>query len=135
MPTLTIAAKAPFLAYPAIIASEFVKADSGAEISLDIVDEKSAAAGADVSAAFTVDGKTTAGETEVLQVLASLAPSIAATAKESAEWVQFALSKLANKNFKALTADLEKLDAHLNFRSFIVGHKVSLADIAVWGVM
>ncbi|KAM9886014.1 hypothetical protein OXX79_014451, partial [Metschnikowia pulcherrima] len=77
----------------------------------------------------------TAGETEVLQVLASLAPSIAATAKESAEWVQFALSKLANKNFKALTADLEKLDAHLNFRSFIVGHKVSLADIAVWGVM
>ncbi|QBM88944.1 glutamyl-tRNA synthetase [Metschnikowia aff. pulcherrima] len=135
MPTLTIAAKAPFLAYPAIIASEFVKADSGAEITLDIVDEKSAAAGADVSAAFTVDGKTTAGETEVLQVLASLAPSIAGTAKESAEWVQFALSKLANKNFKALTADLEKLDAHLNFRSFIVGHKVSLADIAVWGVM
>ena len=45
------------------------------------------------------------------------------------------MGKLANKNFKALAADLEKLDTHLNFRSFIVGYSYSLADIAVWGVL
>lgn len=136
MPSLTVAAKAPFLAYSALIAAEFVKAESDVSIDIQYVDEKSAAAGSpDASAAFTVDDKVTAGEKDVLQILASLAPSLAASAKDSAKWADFALDKLANKNFKALAADLETLDAHLNFRSFIIGHAVTLADIAVWGVL
>ncbi|GEQ67173.1 hypothetical protein JCM33374_g836 [Metschnikowia sp. JCM 33374] len=135
MPTLTVAAKAPFIAYSSIIASEFVKAESDASLAVEFVDEKTAHASSDVSVAFTIDDKVTAGEPDVLQVLASLAPSLSATAKSSATWVQFALDKLANKNFKALAAELEILEAHLNFRSFILGHEISLADIAVWGVL
>lgn len=134
MPTLTIASKAPFIAYPSIIASEFVKAESKADLSVEYVDEK-AVDSSDATASFTIDGKLSAGEADVLQILASLAPSISETAKESSSWVTFALEKLANKNFKALATDLETLDSHLNFRSFIVGHSLSLADIAVWGVL
>ncbi|OBA16990.1 glutamyl-tRNA synthetase [Metschnikowia bicuspidata var. bicuspidata NRRL YB-4993] len=135
MLTLTVAAKAPFLAYASIIAAGFVRAESDVAVALEYVDDKSASASTDVSAVLTVDGQTTAGEPEILHVLASLVPSIAATTQQSDAWVQFALHKLANKNFKALASDLEKLDAHLNFRSFMLGHQVSLADIAVWGVL
>lgn len=130
MPTLTVAAKAPFLAYASIIAANFV---TESEVTVEYVDEKATAG--DAAASLKVDDKLIDGQSDVLQVLASLAPSLAFTAKDSASWVSFALDKLANKNFKALAVDLEKLDAHLNFRSFMLGHEVSLADVAVWGVL
>lgn len=135
MSTLTVAAKAPFIAYSSLIAAEFVKAETGADIAVQIVDEKTAVTLADVPVAFTAGDKTVQGDADVLQALASLVPSLASDAENSVSWVQFALEKLANKNFKALAADLEKLDAHLNFRSFVLGHQVTLADIAVWGLL
>lgn len=130
MATLTVAAKAPFIAYSALIAAEFASS-----VTVEIVDEKSAESGKDVTAKLVSGGNTYSGEIDVLNALASQTPAIASGQKESASWIQFALEKLANKNFKALATDLEKLDAHLNFRSFIVGHTYSLADIAVWGVL
>lgn len=134
MATLTVAAKAPFIAYSAIIAAEFFNEESDSPLVVEFVDDKSVLAdGATVS--FSYNGKVTGGEAEVLKEIAQLTPSIAETAASSTEWVSFALAKLANKNFKALAADLEKLDAHLAFRSFVNGYAFSLADIAVWGVL
>lgn len=134
MATLTVAAKAPFIAYSTIIASEFVKAESDVSLTVEFVDEKSVGE-ADATAKFVTAEKTYVGELEALKGLSTLIPSIASSVDASATWVQFALEKLANKNFKALSVDLEKLDAHLNFRSFMVGYSFSLADIAVWGVL
>ncbi|QFZ29007.1 putative glutamate-tRNA synthetase [Clavispora lusitaniae] len=135
MATLTVAAKAPFIPYSTIIASEFVKAETDVSLTVEFVDEKSVESGSDATAKLVVGEKTYSGELESLKGLAALIPSISSSVDSSLSWVEFALGKLANKNFKALAADLEKLDAHLNFRSFIVGYSYSLADIAVWGVL
>ncbi|EEQ40475.1 glutamate--tRNA ligase [Clavispora lusitaniae] len=135
MATLTVAAKAPFIPYSTIIASEFVKAETDVSLTVEFVDEKSVESGSDATAKLVVGEKTYSGELESLKGLAALIPSISSSVDSSLSWVEFALGKLANKNFKALAADLEKLDTHLNFRSFIVGYSYSLADIAVWGVL
>lgn len=135
MASLNIAAKAPFIAYSAIIAGEFYSAEAKDTLVVEYIDDKTAQADADVTCTFTHNGKNTAGEEAVLRTIAAATPSLAASAESSAPWVQFALTKLANKNFKALAADLEKLDAHLTFRSFVNGYAFSLADIAVWGVL
>lgn len=132
MSSLTIAAKAPFIAYSALIAAEFAKAESNT-LAVEFVDEKSV--GKDATAEVKIDGKTYTGELDTLKALAALTPSIAKSSDASTSWIEFALEKLANKNFKALATDLEKLDAHLNFRSFTVGYSFSLADIAIWGVL
>lgn len=134
MSSLTVAAKAPFLAYSALIASEFAKAESEA-VSVEFVDDKSADSSKEVNVKLTQTGQTVLGEQKVLAALASGIPSLKSTVLDSEFWVKFATEKLANKNFKALATDLEKLDAHLNFRSFVVGYGYSLADIAVWGVL
>lgn len=133
MATLTIAAKAPFIAYSSIIAAEFAKAESSTDVTTVFVDQASVEK--NVTTKLEIGDKTYQGELEVLQGFATLAASVAKSADASTSWIQFAVEKLANKNFKALATDLEKLDAHLNFRSFVVGYSFSLADIAVWGVL
>lgn len=133
MATLTIAAKAPFIAYSSIIAAEFAKAESSTDVTTMFVDQASVEK--NVTTKLEIGDKTYQGELEVLQGFATLAASVAKSADASTSWIQFAVEKLANKNFKALATDLEKLDAHLNFRSFVVGYSFSLADIAVWGVL
>lgn len=135
MATLTIAAKAPFIAYTPIIASGFVNSESDKSVTVEFVDDKSVESGKDVTAKFTNDGKTVEGELEAAQALIALTSQIDQGGDNASEWAKFAVEKLANKNFKALAADLEKLDAHLNFRSFIVGYTLTLADVAIWGVL
>lgn len=134
MATLTVAAKAPFIAYSALIASEFA-AEADFPVVVEIVDEKTAESGKDVTAKLTVGEKTYSGEPDILNAFAANVAALSQGQAESAAWIQFALEKLANKNFKGLATDLEKLDAHLNFRSFVVGHAYSLADVAIWGVL
>lgn len=129
MGNLTVAAKAVFLPYSALIVGEFLSSEMQDAPAVSYVDETTV----DGKAAITLDA--VSGEKEVLRALAQNTPSLTGSVDSSDVWVQFALDKLANKNFKTLAADLEKLDAHLNFRSFLVGHGVSLADIAVWGVL
>ncbi|GBL51446.1 glutamate-tRNA_ligase [Candidozyma auris] len=133
MATVTVAAKAPFIAYSAIIAAEFVNSTTDKAITVEFVDDKSVEAGKDATVKYAAHDKAVYGDIEVLNELTSLSPSINAVSDFT--WVNFAFEKLANKNFKALATDLEKLDAHLNFRSFIVGHSISVADVAVWGVL
>lgn len=135
MATLTVAAKAPFIAYTPIIASEFVNSENKHSVNVEFVDEKSVVSGKDVTAKFSNGSSTTEGELAAAQALIALTDSISEGGADATQWAQFAMDKLANKNFKALAADLEKLDAHLNFRSFISGYSLTLADVAVWGVL
>ncbi|VVT50812.1 uncharacterized protein SAPINGB_P002888 [Magnusiomyces paraingens] len=56
--------------------------------------------------------------------------------KYSDEWIKFAFSSLIVKDFKQITPALEKLESHLNFRSFVVGtYTPNIADAAVWGTL
>lgn len=130
MASLTVAAKAPFLAYSALIAAGFL------EFVPDITYLDETTVGSDKSTVSYNDGNNSIdGEVNVLDFIARKSSSVSSTVIASREWILFAVDKLANKNFKTLTIELEKLDAHLNLRSFVVGHSVSAADIAVWGVL
>ena len=129
--SLTIAAKAPVVAYDALTAAAFVNSETDSSITVDFVDEKAV----DGASVVLKAGTETVKDGAVVEKLASEFPEVLVGAGQSAEWVQVASSELVVKDFKKLAVSLEKLDAHLNLRSFIVGYSVSVADIAVWGAL
>ncbi|CAG89749.1 DEHA2F23012p [Debaryomyces hansenii CBS767] len=134
--SLTVAAKAPLVAYPSLIGVGFIDAsDSEISIPIEFVDEKTVDSTDAGVKLVTPEGKTYSNQLDILNYLAEKFPSILGEQAKSQEWVKFALDKLSNKNFKELAGDLEKLDAHLNFRSFVIGYSYSLADVAIWGVL
>lgn len=136
--TLTVAAKAPLVPYGSLIATEFVNRSNGdGKIDLQVVDQKSVDS-ADANSASkltTSDGKEIKGEADVLKELGKLFPDVLQEVSKSQDLIDTAQNNLSIKNFKELATHLEKLDAHLNFRSFMLFHKCTVADIAVWGVL
>ena len=134
---LTVAGKAPTIPYPALIAVFFINSSNkDISIPVEFVDEKLATKEGSASIKLVnPGGETFVDQLDALDYLAQTIPDIIKEKGKSQPWVKFALEKLYNKNFKDLALDLEKLDAHLNFRSFVVGYQVTLADIAVWGVL
>lgn len=137
---LTIAAKARLVAFPELIAAALVNHyEPTSPITFSFVDEplveKSAA---DSTAAITIGGKTSFGPAAFF-ALAETFPSALygkdAKTKYSDEWIKFAFKELTVKDFKQVTPALEKLESHLNFRSFIVGYTPNIADAAVWGAL
>ncbi|ODQ57702.1 hypothetical protein WICANDRAFT_65048 [Wickerhamomyces anomalus NRRL Y-366-8] len=129
--TLTVAAKAPVVAYPALIAAAFVNSQTETAIKIDFVDEKAV----DKAAVKLTKGDETFVDNQALEKLAADFPKVLLEGDASKEWIKFAAEELTIKDFKKLSVSLEKLDAHLNYRSYIVGYKPSLADIAVWGYL
>ncbi|ODV94262.1 hypothetical protein PACTADRAFT_35068 [Pachysolen tannophilus NRRL Y-2460] len=125
--SLVLAAKAPIVAYASLIAAAFINTEkSDTSINVSFVDEKAP------------EVKLSQGDKVIATDNNSVFNHLVGLSKIStdnlSEWIEFS-SKLTTKDFKLLSVELEKLDSHLNFRSFIVGHKVSASDIAVWGVL
>ncbi|KAH3679437.1 hypothetical protein WICMUC_000982 [Wickerhamomyces mucosus] len=127
--TLAIAAKAPIVAYPALIAAAFINTQTDATVKIDFIDEKDVEG---ASSKLTKGDESFKGD-QVLDKLASDFPSVLIGAEASKEWIEFGQNELSVKDFKKLSVSLEKLDAHLNYRSFVLGYRTSLADIAAWG--
>ncbi|GBB83543.1 hypothetical protein RclHR1_10240004 [Rhizophagus clarus] len=50
-------------------------------------------------------------------------------------WVDFATDKLKTNDFKILEAAFDEINHHLTLRTFLVGYKLSLADIIIWGAL
>lgn len=132
--SIQVAAKAPLIDYPLLAAREFLNS-ADQTIDVDFVDGKTV--GTDGSAGQLLkDGDVVASNAGVaLDLLAKSFPTLLIAPEASDEWVQFAYEKLTNKNFKELSVSLEKLESHLNFRSYIIGYRITLADIAVWGCL
>ncbi|KAI7850562.1 tRNA synthetases class I, catalytic domain-containing protein [Circinella umbellata] len=49
------------------------------------------------------------------------------------QWLDFAETKLATSDFKALDGSFKELNKYLTLRSYLVGYQPSLADFVVWG--
>lgn len=134
---LTVAGKAAAIPYPTLIAVFFVNSsDTDVSIPVEFVDDKSV--DKKIPSAIklvTPSGETFIDQLDALDYLAQTFPQVLLEKSKSQEWVKLALEKFYTKNFKDLATDLEKLDAHLNFRSYIIGYQVTLADIALWGVL
>ncbi|ODQ63264.1 glutamyl-tRNA synthetase [Nadsonia fulvescens var. elongata DSM 6958] len=135
--TLSLAAKAPVVGYADLIAATIINgADSTITISYvdaPLVDKDNK----ESTAVLKADGEAIVGVEAVLKVLGEKFPVIYGkdAAKLSDEWISWAFQNLTVRDFKTLTPSLEKLESHLNFRSFIVGYAPTIADIAVWGVL
>ncbi|KAI5949585.1 GUS1 [Candida jiufengensis] len=135
---LSIAGKAAAIPYPTLIAVYFINAsDSEVSIPVEFIDEKSVdSSNATASIKLvTPGGETFIDQIDALDYLAQTFPEILKEKSKSQEWVKLAIDKFYSKNFKELATDLEKLDSHLNFRSYLIGYQITLADIAMWGVL
>ncbi|KAG2222556.1 hypothetical protein INT45_002687 [Circinella minor] len=51
------------------------------------------------------------------------------------QWLDFAETKLATSDFKALDGSFKELNKYLTLRSYLVGYQPSLADFVVWGAL
>lgn len=127
---LTVAAKAQQVAYPAYLVANYVNAAKTIDglIEIEIVDDKEV--GAEKSNVIYTSGSHLAsGQAAVIdQLVKEFKLTVG-----NAEFIPFALEKLYNKNFGVLKDDLEKINSHLNLRSFIDGYTVTVSDIVVWG--
>lgn len=138
---LTVAAKATIPGYASLIGAALVNAnEASSPIDLSFVDdaviEKDNSDSTVVLESVT-DGSKIYGNEKALRFLDgkySLSGP-AGDAQLIDEWVKFAFEALTIRDFKSLTPSLEKLESHLNFRTFIVGYTRTLADIALWGVL
>lgn len=134
--TLKIAGKAPAVDYALLTASAFVNTSNEGDIKLDFFDTKEISKEVPSSAQLLKgDESISTNPVEILAYLATTFPNVLLAKEESQEWVNFSYEKLLVKDFKKLSIALEKLEAHLNLRSFIVGYKITVADIAIWGAL
>lgn len=136
---LTLAAKAQLNGFPQLIAAAIINhAEPTSPIDVFIVDAPLVDKDVADSSVVLKSGDSTTYGAAAFDVLTSKFESILYgkdKSHKSDEWTKFAAESLSKKDFKLLTPSLEKLEAHLNFRSFIVGHAPSVADISVWGTL
>ncbi|ODV85876.1 hypothetical protein CANARDRAFT_7239 [[Candida] arabinofermentans NRRL YB-2248] len=134
--SLEIAGKAPLIDYAVLIATAFINsADDSTAIKVDFIDDKIISKDSPSTFKLTTKDQSYTSNVDALNALASDFPEIILAKEQSQHWITFANEKLIIKDFSKLAVNLEILESHLNFRSFLIGHKVSLADIAVWGAL
>lgn len=52
---------------------------------------------------------------------------------QQADFLSLAKTLLTTNAYPDVVAALDKLDDHLAYRTFLVGHSLNIADLAVWG--
>lgn len=124
MAKLTLASKAPVVAYSELIAARLTNAVKPGTIEIDFVEDKKASPA-------TFEGNSN----DVLKTIVESFPEAFKGGFDGCEkWSQFASEELVVKNFQKLSVSLDKLDAQLNLRTFLLGGtSYSPADIACWG--
>ncbi|EKM55113.1 uncharacterized protein PHACADRAFT_173184 [Phanerochaete carnosa HHB-10118-sp] len=119
---LTVSSSASPFPYAAVAAATYTQK---AEVKFD-----ESAAG--ISLEF--NGSTFASEDEIVRLLAKEAGLADDSAKTQA-FFELAKKLLAVTAFPELVATLDSLDNHLAFRTFLVGHQLTAADLIVWGAL
>ncbi|KZS88349.1 glutamate-tRNA ligase [Sistotremastrum niveocremeum HHB9708] len=79
-----------------------------------------------------VDGKEIIAESDILEALARKS-NILGDSTKSAALLALAKTLPTITSFPDLVAGLDTLDDHLAYRTFLVGHTLTVADFAVWG--
>ncbi|EMD38118.1 hypothetical protein CERSUDRAFT_113249 [Gelatoporia subvermispora B] len=85
-------------------------------------------------ASLELNGSKITAEDEIVQALAKAGGLSDDSAKTQA---YFALAKKlpTTTAFPELVAALDSLDDHLAFRTFLVGHEITAADLTIWGAL
>ncbi|KAG0137108.1 glutamyl-tRNA synthetase [Tuber indicum] len=140
---LVVAQKAsPGLIYPVLVASSIVNAGDNIQPvatitykDVDLLDKKDEASAVGVQ--FDGEEMIYGLEGVLHRILKSYSSALRSRAESTAEdeWIKFSTTRLSGGDFKATSAALEELNDHLTLRTFLVGYTLTIADIAVWGVL
>ncbi|ORY80962.1 putative glutamyl-tRNA synthetase, cytoplasmic [Protomyces lactucae-debilis] len=133
MAELTLALKGkPFAYAPYLVASyaNLVEADS---VKIDLADKALLEDGKkDSTASLQSSGSTHKDNKAILTALSQAFPKI--SSKQDEEWIDFALTKLSG-DFKQIAPALGEMEDHLALRTYFAGYKITVADLAVWGIL
>ncbi|KAI9892205.1 MAG: hypothetical protein M1814_001664 [Vezdaea aestivalis] len=136
--SLTIATKAEqSLTLPVVLATTYFN-KSSKTVDIEYRPVPSFEAGGDVeSVRLVIEGVmptgTSQGAVELL-LLKSASKKGADLTSQEFEWIERAF-KLCQPDFKAIEPRLNELDSHLTLRSHLVGYDLTLAELALWGVL
>lgn len=128
---LLLAGKAQPIPYSVLIAGSLINQHKENSINIKFVEDKVVSKEQKASASLNNE---IFGTEAILRKLSSEFPEVLISCPIIEEWVDYS-TKLTTKNFKELSEILKKLESHLNFRSYIIGYKISIADIAIWGAL
>lgn len=125
---LTLAAKAPVIAYPALIAASVInKEEPESPIDFAVVDA------VDVKGANAV----LAAKTDILgtnDILKYFSDNFSEICTKWESWKD-SVAVLSGKNFKEIAPQLETLESYLNWRTYLEGYSITSADLYVWGTL
>lgn len=123
---LVINGRATPIAYGEVIAARIVNKVSKNGFKIEIVDKEDAAA-------VMLNEKS---ENVLESIFESHKSILGPIFEEDKTWIFIAKTELVVKDFKKLAGSLEKLECHLNLRTYLIGSlKPTAADIAVWGAL
>lgn len=132
--TLSVATKAVFIGYSSLIVTKLINIDKE-HISVNYVPDRLIDNQDLGTKLVTIDGQQHYSQLEILDYLALRFPENLSSVSESKPWIEFALTKLWNKNYRDVIVDMQFLDKHLQSRSFFVSDEISLADIVMLGML
>lgn len=132
--SLSVATKAASIDYPSLIATKLINFDKE-HITINYVPHSHIDNQDLVSKLVTIESQSYFSQLEILNYLGVSFPKVLLSASESQPWIEFALTKLGNKNYRAIIVDMQFLDNHLQSRSFFVSTEITLADIVVLGML
>ncbi|ODV58259.1 glutamate--tRNA ligase GUS1 [Ascoidea rubescens DSM 1968] len=127
----TIAVKADVVAYPTFLALGLIPDSS---IKVDFVEKISNSSKISLLLNNENDIKIDDIKSSLIYI-SSLFPDYFKFDSIIENWVDFALANLIKKNFNDLSKDLITLNNHLNLRTYVIDYSISLADLAIFGII
>ena len=138
MATLTVCSKAnQATILPALLVASYAnESDPNANITIKIEEVDKLPVGDNSTISLTPStGEALFNSATIIQHLASSHTLLqAASSAQVNEWLSRLIAFVPN-DFKSLEPALLELDSHLLSRSYVVGYSLTVADIAVWGVI
>lgn len=134
---LTVALKAKPVAWPSYLNAAWINAANSAstiEISfkdaaLTVEQDKTSS-----SALYHIGSSKTDSKEIVLALLESYDTLAGKQLDFTKEWIEFAFTRLSG-DFKTVLPALEEMDDHLALRTYFTDHKITAADLSIYGVL
>ncbi|KAI8365788.1 tRNA synthetases class I, catalytic domain-containing protein [Blakeslea trispora] len=137
---LVVASKASPFSYGVLAVAAQINSVKKNAIEVEIRDGKNLEGASKPTALVNYNGEVYETTNSIVRLLARLHPEanlynpedpISSTLID--QWLDFAESKLATSDFKALDATYKELNKYLTLRSLIVGYQATIADFVIWG--
>ncbi|KAF9924132.1 hypothetical protein FBU30_005849 [Linnemannia zychae] len=138
MATVVVALKASTLPYAPIVLAHAL--NNPAIVKVDYKNVPTLAEHNNASAALTVGGTTLTTISDILRYIVrshknAFYGSDAASTSIKDDFIDKAQDIINSSDFKTLDVIFQQLNHHLTLRSYFVGYRPSVADIAIWGAL